>query len=216
MVRLSGRVNGITSLTLGPHLSEWYAQYIAKKRTACEGTMQVIETERLTLRPFAMEDLDVLHRMVSHPDVWQYDPGYERSWDETRELWVFRIGELHRHGIGRLAVSLKQTGALIGYCGLQLCLVDDPTYATPEIELFFRLAREYWGQGLITEAAQALGQHGFDTHKLRRIVSCAQRANTRSIGVMHRVGMRVEADPMDPEHRMMGVIERVARSTTTA
>jgi hypothetical protein len=64
MVRLSGRVNGITSLTLGPHLSEWYAQYIAKKRTACEGTMHVIETERLTLRPFAMEDLDVLHRMM--------------------------------------------------------------------------------------------------------------------------------------------------------
>jgi len=163
-----------------------------------------------------MEDLDVLHRMVGHPDVWQYDPGYERSWDETRELWVFRIGELHRHGIGRLAVSLKHTGALIGYCGLQLCLVDYPTYATPEIEFFFGPAREYWGQGLITEAAQALVRHGFDTHKLRRIVSCARRANTRSIGVMHRVGMRLEADPMDPEHRMMGVIERVARSTTTA
>jgi RimJ/RimL family protein N-acetyltransferase len=176
--------------------------------------MSMIETERLILRPFVMADLDALHRIVSHPDVWQYDPGYERSRDETRALLVFRIGELQRHGIGRLAVTLKQTGALIGYCGLQLCLVDYPTYTTPEIELFYGLAREHWGQGLITEAAHALVAHGFETQKLRRIVSCARGANTRSIGVMHRVGMRVEADPGDPEHRVMGVIERVARGTT--
>ena len=75
--------------------------------------MSMLETERLRLRPFVMEDLDALHRIVSHPDVWQYDPGYERSWDETRALLVFRIGELQHHGIGRLAVTLKQTGALI-------------------------------------------------------------------------------------------------------
>lgn len=167
----------------------------------------VVETERLILRTHSMADLDALHTLTSHPDVWQFDPGRQRTIEESRALLVWRMMEYERRGIGRLAVVLKASGQLIGYCGLQLCLLED-CYAlnTPEIEFFYGLSRDHWGQGLISEAGHALIRHGFDEHKLKRIMSSALSDNQRSINVMRRVGMRVETCPCDPNW-VVGMID---------
>jgi RimJ/RimL family protein N-acetyltransferase len=160
----------------------------------------VVETERLILRTHTMADLDAMHALTSHPDVWRFDPGRQRTLDETRAILVWRIMEYERRGLGRLALVHKASGRLIGYCGLQLCLLDECyPLTTPEIEFFYGLARDHWGQGLITEAGRELIRYGFEELKLRRIISSALSGNQRSINVMRRVGMRIEICPCDAD-----------------
>jgi RimJ/RimL family protein N-acetyltransferase len=171
------------------------------------GELTLIQTERLLLRPHTMDDLDAMYALTSHPEVYQFDPGRKRSLEETRDILEFRILELRRRDIGRLAVVLRETNQLIGYIGLQLCLLDGTPYNYPGIEFFYGLAREHWGQGYITEGGRALLKHGFEVHRLPKIVSTAQTLNLRSIAVMRRLGMTVRADPVDPLRWVLGEID---------
>jgi RimJ/RimL family protein N-acetyltransferase len=77
-------------------------------------------------------------------------------------------------------------GGLIGFCGLQ------PLPESEEIEIGWWLARAWWGRGLATEAAREALRDGFERVGLRRIVAIAQPANTASIGIMRKLGMRFE------------------------
>jgi RimJ/RimL family protein N-acetyltransferase len=167
----------------------------------------LIETERLVLRPHVIEDLDALYHLTSHPDVYRFDPGYQRSLEQTRENLIFRIGEYRRHGLGRMAVLEKPTGELVGYAGLQLCLYDVPGQSLPVVEFFYGLRRDRWGRGYITEAGQALIDRGFREFKLPKIISTADKRNQPSINVMRRVGMTLQDDALHPDTWVCGVIE---------
>jgi ribosomal-protein-alanine N-acetyltransferase len=168
--------------------------------------MKIIETERLLLRPFIAADLDAIYAVLSRPAVWQYDPGKPRTLDETHMVLARWIADYELHGFGRFAVVLKETGAIIGYCGLQWLLLDHGVYKSPEVEIFYALAPEYWGHGYITEAAQAVIEFAFTEIKLKRIVATALGDNTRSISVMRRLGMRVARDPFEQDW-IVGIIE---------
>jgi ribosomal-protein-alanine N-acetyltransferase len=168
--------------------------------------MKTITTERLILRPFTTEDLAAIYAVLSRPEVWEYDPGKPRSYAETREVLQHWIDETERHSFGRFAVVQRSDNSLIGYCGLQWLLLDHGVYKSPEVELFYALMPEHWGQGYITEAAKAVIQFAFADLKLKRVVSTAIGGNQRSMGVMQRVGMRVERDPFDPDW-VVGVID---------
>jgi len=80
----------------------------------------------------------------------------------------------------------KEAGGLIGFCGLQ------PLPEAEEIEIGWWLARAWWRRGLATEAARAALRDGFERAGLRRIVAIAQPANTASIRIMQKLGMRFE------------------------
>ena len=79
-----------------------------------------------------------------------------------------------------------ESGGLIGFCGLQ------PLPESEEIEIGWWLARAWWGRGLATEAARVALRDGFERAGLERIVALAQPANTASIGIMRKLGMRFE------------------------
>ena len=87
-------------------------------------------------------------------------------------------------------LSPKEGGGLIGFCGLQPLLETD--METEEIEIGWWLARAWWGRGLATEAARVALRDGFERAGLQRIVAIAQPANTASIGIMRKLGMRFE------------------------
>lgn len=168
--------------------------------------MRVLETERLILRPFEEGDLDRIYTILSDPLVWKHDPGRPRTFEETRALLTFENGAYRDLRYGRLAVVLKATGEVIGYCGLQLLLLDHGPYKSPEVELFFAQDPAQWGHGYITEAARAMVQFGFAELRFRRIVSTASRENQRSINLMKRMGMRFISDPFEPDW-IVGLIE---------
>jgi RimJ/RimL family protein N-acetyltransferase len=106
---------------------------------------------------------------------------------ERSRLFVERQIELYRERAFCLWKLLpKERGGLIGFCGLQ------PLQDTPDIEIGWWLARAWWGRGLATEAARAALHDGFTRVGLGRIVAIAQPANTASIRIMLKLGMRYE------------------------
>lgn len=169
-----------------------------------------LETERLLIRPFAMGDLEEAYAIFEgHPDVWRFDPGRPRSFEERREELQYRIWQFRRNGFGCMAVVLKETGRLIGYCGLQLYLWERQPASTPEVELFYKLGRDYWGQGYATEACQEMVRHAFERLRLPRLVSWTDRENSRSIALLEKLGMRIESTPELPDY-LVGILENWA------
>ena len=113
-----------------------------------------------------------------------------RPWpDERARQFVERqiaLFEARGFCLWKLALRLPGRGGLIGFCGLQ------PLPETGEIEIGWWLARAYWGRGLATEAARTALRDGRERIGLQRIVAIAQPANTASIGIMRKLGMRFE------------------------
>jgi RimJ/RimL family protein N-acetyltransferase len=178
--------------------------------------VETMETEQLVLRPFRMEDLEQAHRVLDlHPDVWRFDPGYQRTLEERRQILTERLAQqesaLGRAGLTCLAVEVRASGLLIGYSGLQAYLNTEPIppdtgpYNSLEVEYFYKLGREFWGSGYAAEAGRAHLDFAFRKLKLRRIATGTHRENTRSISLLRRLGMTVHPDPADPDG-MIGLL----------
>ena len=80
-----------------------------------------LETDRLVLRSFTLDDLDDLDRIFSKPLVMKYLGlhGEPMTRDETETALVSMIKHWERHGYGRLAVVSKANEQLIGCAGLR-------------------------------------------------------------------------------------------------
>jgi RimJ/RimL family protein N-acetyltransferase len=144
----------------------------------------MIETERLILRRFTPDDLDTLAELRSDPEVMRYIGDQPRAKVEQRLQYY--ISHYDPHGFGMWAVILKGTGRMIGWCGL--IYLDE----TPEVEVGYGVAKPFWGQGLMTEAARASLRYGFEHAGLERIVAVAMPENTASRRIMEKLGMHYE------------------------
>lgn len=167
-----------------------------------------LTTDRLILRPFSMKDADAAYEIFEeHPDVWRYDPGFQRT-REQRDRIIDRYAEYNDEGgCGTLAVTLRADGTLIGYVGLQLYVLPRVPLATPEVELYYKFGRAYWGKGYATEACQAMLDFAFTRMRLARIVTVASRLNQESIRLMQRLGMKIEDAPPSWPSDVIGTLE---------
>jgi [ribosomal protein S5]-alanine N-acetyltransferase len=116
-----------------------------------------IETRRLLLREFWLEDVDALAPILADPQVMEYSLAGVLSVEQTKEKIASFIRCYQEFGFGKWGVVLKQSDELIGYCGLAVESIDN----RDEIELGYRFDSRFWGQGLATEAAAAVLKHGF-------------------------------------------------------
>jgi ribosomal-protein-alanine N-acetyltransferase len=90
--------------------------------------------------------------------------------------------------LGLWATIYKENGKFIGRCGLLPWSID----GRQEVEVAYTIARSYWGQGLATEAAEAILQYGFRQLNLSRLVSLIEPENAASQRVAEKIGMRFE------------------------
>lgn len=110
----------------------------------------ILETKRLLLRRFVINDLDGLFEFYSDPEVVKYIPDAPRNYEETKEeLGWFMNGHPRFPELGLWATLYKETGNFIGRCGLLPWTIDRRN----EVEVAFAFSKEYWGQGLATEVA---------------------------------------------------------------
>jgi len=109
--------------------------------------------------------------------------GDGRVWsrEQTGEFIQNAVETLRDHGYCQWPMIHKADCKLIGYCGFV------NTGDAPEIG--WRLAPGYWGQGLATEAAQAVVKHGTGTVGFQRVIASVQAANAASIRVIEKLGM---------------------------
>jgi RimJ/RimL family protein N-acetyltransferase len=146
-----------------------------------------IDTCRLCLRVFELADLDVLAKINSDPEVMRHTGnGNTVSREETEKRLHAYLEHWRQHGFGLRAAIHKSDYRFVGFCGLQFVA------GTQEIEIGFRLARQYWGQGLATEAARAVLRHGLQVLGLRRIIGLAHPANRASQRVLEKNGLKLE------------------------
>jgi ribosomal-protein-alanine N-acetyltransferase len=146
-----------------------------------------IETARLRLRRFTLEDVDGLWRIARDPEVMRHiGDGVPFSREETLGNLTNIVNAFERRGYGRWALEKKGGGGLIGYCGL--------ARGNEEIgvELVYLLAREEWGKGIVNEAAWASLRYGFESLGLDSIAAVTLPDNWRSRRVMERLGMKFE------------------------
>lgn len=173
-------------------------------------TSVVVTTERLVLRLLSMDDLDALAEIYADPLVRRFFPEGTLTRDETRDeiAWMLDV-DYPRYGFGLWATVLRDTGALIGRCGLlpwpvvasdraSLGLAAPEQRPTPgrrvEVEVAYLLAREQWGRGLATEAARAITAFGFATLDVDRLICLIDEENLASSSVATKIGMRTDGD----------------------
>ena len=156
--------------------------------------MIILETKRLLLRRLLPTDFDDLFVLYSDPEVRRYFPEGILTREETQEeLEWFLNGHPKHPDLGLWATIHKQTGRFIGRCGLLPWTIDGQY----EVEVAYMIAKEFWRQGLGTEAAQGILDYGFDTLGLSRLICLIDHDNIASQKVATHIGMAFEKEGMD-------------------
>jgi RimJ/RimL family protein N-acetyltransferase len=154
-----------------------------------------LETDRLVLRGWRDEDFAALHALCTDARVMAtIAPVY----DEARTAAVLaRLQEREAHdGCTFWAMQQRQTGRVIGFCGIGLGTV--PAIAD-QLEIGWRLASDCWGQSLAREAAEASLGWARRERPGEPIWAITSVGNHRSRGLMERLGM-CYCEGMDFDH----------------
>lgn len=148
-----------------------------------------MHTPRLLLRSFAEEDLDKMATLMADKDFMRFSLGVFSR--EQTAGFLERVRARDRDGLpSQFGVVFRPDDRLIGYCGFFSQIVDD----VEELEIGYRLDPEYWGQGIATEAARAVRDHGFDALNLPRLISLIHPENIASRRVAEKNGMTPEKE----------------------
>ncbi|RQW64416.1 GNAT family N-acetyltransferase [Vibrio viridaestus] len=148
-----------------------------------------LETPRLRIRQWREEDKFSLAKMNSDPNVMQFFPSImtEQQSDALYQR-MFRL--IERGELGFYAVELKASNRLIGMVGLLEHGEESDLPFAPGVEIGWRLAQEFWGNGYATEAALATLQYAFQTLEFDTVYSLTAIQNAPSRRVMEKIGMR--------------------------
>lgn len=144
----------------------------------------VIETRRLAFRELTGADGSELARVLCDPDSMRYYPR-PFSLDEV-ERWIERNVDRYRaEGFGLWAVTLRETGAFIGDCGITMQEIEGRR--VPEIG--YHIIPEFRRNGYASEAAEACVKCAFERLGLNSIVSYMKGDNIPSRRVAEKCGM---------------------------
>lgn len=155
----------------------------------------VLETQRLLLRNFTIEDATLIWQLNLDPEVIRFTGDPIRSVEHAKDVLEKTIlpqYALYNHG--RWAVHLKSDLSFIGWCGLKF------RAELQEVDLGYRFIKEAWGKGYATEAAWACIQYGFEKLNLQRIVGRAVPENIASLKVLEKCRMNYIGDEIVDGH----------------
>lgn len=154
-----------------------------------------LRTARLLLRPFQPDDAAAVERGLAAREVAEqtltiphpYPPGSAATWIGRHAEW---------YAAGKQAIwAIVHADMLVGAIGLNIVA------AHRRAEAGYWIAKDAWGQGIATEALQAVLAHGFDGLGLHRIEAMHYVENPASGRVMQKAGMQREGRLRDVVHR---------------
>lgn len=146
-----------------------------------------METARLRLREMTQADYEALAKMLQDEETMlAYNGAF--SGEET-QAWLERQQSRYReHGFGLWAVVLKESGEMIGQCGLTM----QPWKEREVLEIGYLFRRDHWHKGYATEAARACREYAFTVLKADEVCSIIRDTNLASQRVARRNGMEPE------------------------
>jgi [ribosomal protein S5]-alanine N-acetyltransferase len=160
--------------------------------------MNILETDRLILRTWSLDDAETLFRLYSNPELYCFTGSEPFPDVETTRRYMeeYFINFQKERGFGVWAVVEKVSGKLVGSCGLDY--FDD----RPELGLGYWFDPEYWGRGYATEAARVCVAYAFDKLNAPELASMTHSQNKASQRVLEKAGfvcveIVVEEDGME-------------------
>ena len=148
----------------------------------------VIKTSRLVLRELTIEDAAVLHTYWSDPEVLEYlslEPF--ANIQESMDM-IDILKKLYGDNQGaRWVITAKDSGKVLGTCGFHNLKSEHC-----RIEIGYELGKEYWRQGIMTEALQAIIRYGFATMKYNRIEAFVNFGNIKSQKILEKNGFKLD------------------------
>lgn len=147
--------------------------------------MLVLETQRLLLRPFTVDDAPFALALLNEPSFLHFIGDKKvRSLEDARQyLLNGPIASYAQHDFGLLCVDLRDSHTPIGMCGL-LKRED-----LPHPDIGFAFLPDYWGQGFAFEAATAVMNDARERLKLNQILAIVNPDNDASIKLLERLGL---------------------------
>ena len=146
----------------------------------------MLRTERLILRPWTNDDLAPFAEISGDSEVMAFYP-QPLTKEESHSMGARIQSLIAKRGWGFWAVELPKQKKFIGFVGLHIPKENLPF--SPCVEIGWRLAKEYWGQGYATEAANESLRYAFTELTLTEVVSFTTLANLPSQAVMRKIGM---------------------------
>jgi len=150
----------------------------------------LLETERLLLRPFRLEDAEAFFLLGSLPAVIRYvgNTAFPDLDAARAALQAGPLRDYETHGFGRFACVWKQSGEVIGFSGLKYLPEIE------EVELGYRFLPAFWGMGVATEAGAASVASARTSLRLERLVGLVHPENQASASVLRKLGFLYERD----------------------
>lgn len=150
--------------------------------------MSVLETERLALREFHLDDAEFILELLNEAAFLRFigDKGVRTLADARDYLLKGPMESYRRFGFGLYLATLRADGTPIGMCGL----VKRDGLA--DVDVGFALRSRYWSQGYAVEAAAAVLDYAKRRLNLGRIVAIANPDNRASIAVLEKIGLKFE------------------------
>ena len=160
----------------------------------------ILETERLFLREMTMDDFDALFAVLGDKEIMQH---YPYSFDEERvRSWIERNMKRYTDdGFGLWAVCLKDTGEMIGDCGLTLQNID----GTMLPEIGYHIRRDQQRKGYAKEAAMAVRDWAFQNTEYPALYSYCKYTNVGSFKTAESIGMHFEKEYEDEANKITHV-----------
>jgi|WetSurMetagenome_2_1015567.scaffolds.fasta_scaffold366777_2 [ribosomal protein S5]-alanine N-acetyltransferase len=147
-----------------------------------------IETPRLLIRSFTEDDAEAMFKVFGDPETMRFFSIWlAKSVDNARGFIRWVTGMERDFGYSFWAVVEKQTGEVIGDCGLAPLEGEGP-----EVELGCDLRRDHWNMGYATEAGAACLEYGFSVLKLDHIIAVTHPDNIGARHVLEKLGMKLE------------------------
>ena len=144
----------------------------------------ILETERLYLREMGQSDFTSLCKIMQDQEtMYAYEGAF--SYSEVQEWLDRQIRRYQKWGFGLWAVILKETGGMIGQCGLTM----QPWKEEEVLEIGYLFNRRFWHKGYAVEAARACKQYAFETLNAKEVCSIIRDTNIASQNVAIRNGM---------------------------
>jgi [ribosomal protein S5]-alanine N-acetyltransferase len=191
--------------------------------------MPTLETPRLRVRPFTLDDLAAIHQIL---DIELADADFGTEGAQAlaaREAWLRwtvlnydQLAQLYQPPYGDRAIVLRRTGQVIGAVGFVQSLVPwaqlpglapgtpQPNQRlTPAFGMYWAVAPAFQKQGFATEAARAMLDYAFRQLNLSRVIATTNYDNLASQAVMRRLGMRLERNPFPdpPWFQVVGILD---------
>ena len=148
-------------------------------------SLPIFETSHLLGRHLLPDDLAAMLAVYGDAKTMQWVGDGQPLNREQCLNWIEITHQNYIHyGYGMFALVLRQTGEVIGFCGLV------HPGGLPEVEIKYALLREFHGRGFATEAVRALIAYGIESFNLTQIIATAYAENAASLRVLEKSGMK--------------------------